>query len=310
MKKLKIVLAQPRGFCAGVKRAIKIVETAIQRYGAPVWVLHEIVHNTHVIKNLSSAGAKFVEDINEIPSGALTIFSAHGVATAIEEKAAEKDLKVIDATCPLVKKVHHQAKRYNKLGHDIIIIGHHGHPEVEGTLGRVDGNVTVVSTIDDIRRLQVNDPEKVAYVTQTTLSTDDTRELISELKKRFPNIKGPNLRDICYATQSRQDAVRRLADEVEMILVVGSQNSSNSNRLKETGLSRGLPAYLVDNADHVDLNWFHGKSVVGITAGASAPEVLVQDIIKMLGQHFDLEVKPQNGKEETMQFKLPKFPDF
>ncbi len=309
-KKLKIILAQPRGFCAGVKRAISIVETAIERYGRPVWVLHEIVHNTHVIKSLTEAGAIFVENIDDIPEKSITIFSAHGVATAVEKKAAQKGLKVIDATCPLVKKVHYQAQRYNKTGHDIVIIGHHGHPEVEGTLGRVNGKVTVVSTIEDVQRLEVTDPEKVAYVTQTTLSTDDTRELIKELKKRFPNIKGPNLRDICYATQSRQDAVRKLAEEVDMLLVVGSQNSSNSNRLRETGTARGLPAYLVDNADHVDLKWFEGKATIGITAGASAPEVLVQDIINMLKKHFDLVVKPQNGKRETMQFKLPKFPDF
>ncbi len=309
-KKLTVILAQPRGFCAGVKRAIKIVETAIEKYGAPVWVLHEIVHNTHVIKNLSEAGAIFVEDINEIPTGAITIFSAHGVATSVEEKAAQKSLKVIDATCPLVKKVHYQAQKYNKMGHDIVIIGHHGHPEVEGTLGRVDGNVTVVSTIEDVKKLKVANPEKVAYVTQTTLSTDDTRELIKELERRFPNIKGPNLSDICYATQSRQDAVRKLAEEVDMLLVVGSQNSSNSNRLRETGTARGLPAYLVDNADHVNLKWFENKSVVGITAGASAPEILVQNIIDMLQEHFCLDVRPQNGKKETMQFKLPKFPDY
>ena len=307
---LKIILAQPRGFCAGVKRAIKIVETALERYGKPVWVLHEIVHNTHVIKNLTGAGARFVEDIDEIPPGSITIFSAHGVSTAVEQKAKDKGLKVIDATCPLVKKVHHQAMRYNKSGHEIIIIGHHGHPEVEGTLGRVDGKVVVVSTIEDIRSLELPNPEKVAYVTQTTLSTDDTRELIEELNRRFPKIKGPDLKDICYATQSRQDAVRKLAEEVDMLLVVGSQNSSNSNRLRETGSARGLDAYLVDNADYVDLAWFDDKSVVGITAGASAPEVLVQDIIRMLEEHFELEVRPQNGKQETMQFKLPRFPDF
>ncbi len=309
-KRLRIILAQPRGFCAGVKRAINIVETAIERYGTPVWVLHEIVHNTHVIKSLSQAGARFVEEIDDIPPGSITIFSAHGVSNATEERAKEKGLKVIDATCPLVKKVHHQAMRYNKMGHDIVIIGHHGHPEVEGTLGRVMGRVIVVSTVEDIRALTLSDPKKVAYVTQTTLSTDDTRELISELARRFPEIKGPNLRDICYATQSRQDAVRKLAEEVQMLLVVGSQNSSNSNRLRETGRARGLEAYLVDNAQHVDLNWFNNKSVVGITAGASAPEILVQDIINMLKRHFVLDVRSQEGKEETMRFKLPKFPDF
>ena len=309
-KRLKIILAQPRGFCAGVKRAINIVESALEKYRPPVWVLHEIVHNTHVINELSEKGAKFVEDINEIPEGAVTIFSAHGVSKAVEHKAQEKGLKVIDATCPLVKKVHHQAQRYKKAGYDLIIIGHHGHPEVEGTVGRVDGIVKVISTLEDIDSLNPKDPEKLAYVTQTTLSTDDTRHLIDELKRRFPSLKGPDLKDICYATQSRQEAVRQLANDVDMLLVVGSQNSSNSNRLRETGSARGLPAYLVDNADHVDLKWFEGKKVVGITAGASAPEILVQNVIEKLKKHFDVIVESQNGKRETMHFKLPTLPDF
>ncbi len=309
-KKLKIILAQPRGFCAGVKRAIKIVESALEKYKPPVWVLHEIVHNTHVINELSEKGAKFVEDINDIPKGVVTIFSAHGVSKAVEHKAKEKGLKVIDATCPLVKKVHHQAQRYKKSGYELIIIGHHGHPEVEGTVGRVDGKVKVISTLKDIDFLNPKNPQKLAYVTQTTLSTDDTRHLIDELKRRFPNLKGPDLKDICYATQSRQEAVRQLADDVDMLLVVGSQNSSNSNRLRETGSAKGLPAYLVDNADYVDLKWFEGKTTVGITAGASAPEILVQNVIKKLKRHFDVEVRSQNGKSETMQFKLPPLPDF
>ena len=309
-KKLKIILAQPRGFCAGVKRAIKIVESALEKYKPPVWVLHEIVHNTHVINELSEKGAKFVEDINDIPKGVVTIFSAHGVSKAVEHKAKEKGLKVIDATCPLVKKVHHQAQRYKKSGYELIIIGHHGHPEVEGTVGRVDGKVKVISTLKDIDFLNPKNPQKLAYVTQTTLSTDDTRHLIDELKRRFPNLKGPDLKDICYATQSRQEAVRQLADDVDMLLVVGSQNSSNSNRLRETGSAKGLPAYLVDNADYVDLKWFEGKTTVGITAGASAPEILVQNVIKKLKRYFDVEVSSQNGKSETMQFKLPPLPDF
>ncbi len=308
MKRLEITLAQPRGFCAGVKRAIKIVETALSLYNDTVWVIHEIVHNTHVIKNLSAAGAKFVEDLQDIPPGSITIFSAHGVATAVEKKAEEMRLKTIDATCPLVKKVHHQAQRYAKKGHAIIIIGHHGHPEVEGTLGRVNGEVHVVSTIEDIENLHVSNPEKLAYVTQTTLSTDDTRDLIDVLNKKFPGIRGPNLKDICYATQSRQDAVRKISESIELLLVVGSPNSSNSNRLRETGAAKGLPAYLVDNADAIDMNWLEGKKRIGITAGASAPEILVQEVIERLGRHFDISLKTMKGREEAMKFKQPAFP--
>ena len=309
-RKLEIILAQPRGFCAGVKRAIKIVETALEKYQDQVWVLHEIVHNTHVIRELTEKGAKFVEDINEIPDNSITIYSAHGVSKAVEERASQKGLKVIDATCPLVKKVHHQAQRYQKAGHEIIIIGHHGHPEVEGTLGRVDGRVEVISTLEDIENLRVRNPQKVAYVTQTTLSTDDTRHLIDALKEKFPNLKGPELKDICYATQSRQDAVRKLANKIDVLLVVGSKNSSNSNRLRETGASKGLSAYLVNDATEVDLTWFEGKNIVGITAGASAPEVLVQDVVEKLRQNFDVTINSQKGKQETTQFKLPDFPDF
>ncbi len=308
MKRLEIKLAQPRGFCAGVKRAIKIVETALSLYDNSVWVIHEIVHNTHVIKNLSEAGANFVEDISEIPPGSVTIFSAHGVSTAVEKKAAEMGLKTIDATCPLVKKVHHQAQRYAKNGHAIVIIGHHGHPEVEGTLGRVNGEVHVVSTISDINNLNVSNPDKLAYVTQTTLSTDDTRDLINALKEKFPRVHGPDLKDICYATQSRQDAVRKLSESIDVLLVVGSPNSSNSNRLRETGAARGLPAYLVDNAEAIDLKWIEKADRVGITAGASAPEILVQKVIERLGRHYDISVETMEGREESMKFKQPVFP--
>ncbi len=309
MRKLEIILAQPRGFCAGVKRAIKIVETALAMYEGTVWVIHEIVHNTHVIKNLSRAGARFVEDVGEIPPGSIAIFSAHGVATAVEKKAQEMRLKTVDATCPLVKKVHHQAQRYAKKGHAIVIIGHHGHPEVEGTLGRVNGEVHVVSTVKDIENLQVSTPERIAYVTQTTLSTDDTRGLIHVLNQRFPGIRGPALKDICYATQSRQDAVRKISESIELLLVVGSPNSSNSNRLRETGAAKGLPAYLVDNAEAIDLKWLEGKTRIGITAGASAPEILVQEVVKRLGRHFDISVETMKGREESMKFKQPVFPD-
>ncbi len=308
MKRLEIVLAQPRGFCAGVKRAIKIVETALSRYDDTVWVIHEIVHNTHVIQNLSKAGARFVEELEEIPPGSITIFSAHGVAMAVEKKAEEMGLITIDATCPLVKKVHHQAQRYAKTGHTIIIIGHHGHPEVEGTLGRVNGKVHVISTIEDIENLKVSRTDKLAYVTQTTLSTDDTRDLINMLNEKFPGIHGPNLKDICYATQSRQDAVRKISESIELLLVVGSPNSSNSNRLRETGAAQGLPAYLVDNAGAIDMKWLEGKKRIGITAGASAPEVLVQEVIERLGRHFDISVETMQGREESMRFKQPVFP--
>ncbi len=310
MDKIEIILAQPRGFCAGVKRAIKIVETALTLYDDTVWVIHEIVHNTHVIKNLSDAGARFVEDISEIPPGSITIFSAHGVSTEVEKKAAEMGFKTIDATCPLVKKVHHQAQRYAKKGHVIIIIGHHGHPEVEGTLGRVTGEVHVVSTIEDIENLHVSNLNKLAYVTQTTLSTDDTRNLIKALNEKFPDIRGPNLKDICYATQSRQDAVREISESIDVLLVVGSPNSSNSNRLRETGASRGMPAYLVDNAGAIDMKWLEGKKRVGLTAGASAPEILVQNVIERLNKYFDISVSQMEGKEESMRFKQPVFPKF
>ncbi len=310
MRQLEIILAQPRGFCAGVKRAIKIVETALELYDGEVWVLHEIVHNTHVIKNLSRAGARFVEDIEEIPPDSITIFSAHGVSVEVEKNAAKKGLKTIDATCPLVKKVHHQAQRYAKEGHSIVIIGHHGHPEVEGTFGRVTGEVHVVSRLEDINRLQLSDPEHVAYVTQTTLSTDDTRDLITALKNRFPSIKGPDLNDICYATQSRQDAVRKISKHIDILFVVGSPNSSNSNRLKETGVAKGLPAYLVDNADAIDMSWLNGMKRLGITAGASAPEILVQNVIDRMARHFAIKVSTMTGREESMKFKQPVFPQF
>lgn len=310
MRQLEIILAQPRGFCAGVKRAIKIVETALELYDREVWVLHEIVHNTHVIKNLSQAGARFVEDIEEIPPDSITIFSAHGVSVEVEKNAAKKGLKTIDATCPLVKKVHHQAQRYAKEGHSIVIIGHHGHPEVEGTFGRVTGEVHVVSRLEDINRLQLSDPEHVAYVTQTTLSTDDTRDLITALKNRFPSIKGPDLNDICYATQSRQDAVRKISKHIDILFVVGSPNSSNSNRLKETGVAKGLPAYLVDNADAIDMSWLNGMKRLGITAGASAPEILVQNVIDRMARHFAIKVSTMTGREESMKFKQPVFPQF
>lgn len=309
-KKLKIILAKPRGFCAGVNRAIKIVESALEHYGPPVYVLHEIVHNTHVIQRLSANGAIFVEELEEIPEGTLTIFSAHGVSKSVVRHAQERRLKIVDATCPLVTKVHHQAQRYIKEGYDIVVIGHAGHPEVEGTLGRIDGNATVISSPDDVLRLDAGNQRPLAYVTQTTLSIDDTKEIIKSLESRFPGIKGPELKDICYATQSRQNAVRKLAREIDILLVVGSKNSSNSNRLREAGEHQGLPAYLIDSADDMDLAWFENKETVGLTAGASAPEVLVQGVIKRLSSHFEITTREMDGTTEVMKFKLPPFPKF
>ena len=309
-KKLKIILAKPRGFCAGVNRAIKIVESALEHYGPPVYVLHEIVHNTHVIQRLSANGAIFVEELEEIPEGTLTIFSAHGVSKSVVRHAQERRLKIVDATCPLVTKVHHQAQRYIKEGYDIVVIGHAGHPEVEGTLGRIDGNATVISSPDDVLRLDAGNQRPLAYVTQTTLSIDDTKEIIKSLESRFPGIRGPELKDICYATQSRQNAVRKLAREIDILLVVGSKNSSNSNRLREAGEHQGLPAYLIDSADDMDLAWFENKETVGLTAGASAPEVLVQGVIKRLSSHFEITTREMDGTTEVMKFKLPPFPKF
>jgi len=307
---MKIILAQPRGFCAGVNRAIKIVESAIEKYNPPVFVLHEIVHNTHVINRLSESGAVFVEELEDIPEHTITIFSAHGVSEAVVRRAEERGLKIIDATCPLVTKVHHQAQRYRNEGYDIIVIGHAGHPEVEGTLGRIEGKATVISNPEEVASIPEPANRRIAYVTQTTLSIDDTKDIISALNDRFPEIKGPELKDICYATQSRQNAVRELASMIDLLLVVGSVNSSNSNRLRETGQHRGLPAYLIDNAEVMDLSWFTDDMTVGLTAGASAPEVLVQDVVKKLRNNFNVEVENMEGEAEMMKFKLPKLPDY
>jgi 4-hydroxy-3-methylbut-2-enyl diphosphate reductase len=311
---MEIILARPRGFCAGVKRDIKIVQSAIEKYTPPVYVLHEIVHNSHVIKSLAEQGAVFVEELEEIPSGSVTIFSAHGVSNAVVERAADRRLKVIDATCPLVTKVHRQAQRYRAQGRDIIVIGHAGHPEVEGTIGRVEGPVHVISTLDDVKALSVSDPSKLAYVTQTTLSTDDTRHLIDGLTERFPDIKGPDLSDICYATQSRQDAVRKMSamDGIDLLLVVGSENSSNSNRLREAGESHGLKSELVDNAGKIDPAWLEGRQRILVTAGASAPEVLVTGVVDRIRelQHVDKVSEMKEENREATHFKMPELPDF
>jgi len=302
---MRVVLAQPRGFCAGVERAIEIVERALARFGPPVYVRHEIVHNKHVVESLKGKGAVFVEEIDEVPDGAVTIFSAHGVSRAVADAATGRPLAVIDATCPLVAKVHKEAQRYHVEGREVILIGHAGHPEVEGTIGRVDGPVHLVSTVEDVARLAVADPTRVAYVTQTTLSVDDTRAVIEALKDRFPAIAGPDVRDICYATQNRQQAIRRLAREVDVILVIGSQNSSNSNRLREIGEDQNVPTHLIDDPRSIDRRWLEGARTIGITAGASAPETLVQDVVEALRGLGPLAVEELDGVAERVHFKLP-----
>jgi 4-hydroxy-3-methylbut-2-enyl diphosphate reductase len=302
---MKAHLANPRGFCAGVDRAIEIVEHALKRYGAPVYVLHEIVHNRHVLENLRSRGVHFVKELSDIPSGAITIFSAHGVSEEVERVGRERSLRVIDATCPLVTKVHSQARLYDSDEFELILIGHPGHPEVEGTEGRFTGKVHILSTPDEVEALTLEAPKRLAYVTQTTLSVDDTREVIDALTTRFPGIEGPDLADICYATQNRQNAVREMARLVELLIVVGSSNSSNSNRLRELGERAGVSSYLVDDADQIDAAWFEGIENVGVTAGASAPEALVQLILKRLKELGVTSTHELPGEDEQIVFKLP-----
>jgi len=302
---LKVVLAQPRGFCAGVERAIEIVERALKKFGPPIYVRHEIVHNRHVVEDLRTRGAVFVDELDEIPPGAMTVFSAHGVAKRVEEVARERGLPVIDATCPLVAKVHNEGRRYAGAGREIVLVGHAGHAEVEGTIGQIDGVVHLVQTVEDVATLHPGTPDRLAYITQTTLSVDDTRGIINALKARFPEIVGPDVRDICYATQNRQQAVRDLAQMVDMILVVGSRNSSNSNRLKEIGDEIGKPAYLIDDAEALRAEWFHGIATVGLTAGASAPETLVQGVIDGLRKFDAVEVTTLAGVAENVRFRFP-----
>lgn len=302
---MEVILAQPRGFCAGVVRAVEIVERALDIYEPPIYVLHEIVHNRYVVDNLKKRGAVFVETLDKVPLGALCIFSAHGVATTVVKNAKERQLQVIDATCPLVTKVHSQAQRYAQKGFEIIIIGHAGHAEVEGTRGCVDGTVHVLCSIEEVKTLQVKDSERVAYITQTTLSVDDTRHVIEALTARFPKIQGPALSDICYATQNRQNAVRQLTTEVEVLLVVGAHNSSNSNRLREVGTQTGVRAYLIENADDLQVEWFTDNPTVGVTAGASAPEILVDEVLQRLPNFGVVAVKTMPGKPEKTTFSLP-----
>lgn len=303
---MDILLAQPRGFCAGVVRAVEIVEQALDLYGPPVYVFHEIVHNHRVVKDLLARGAVFTETISDIPSGSIAIFSAHGVSMSIVEQAQQRRLRVIDATCPLVTKVHLQARKYADKGYEVIIVGHQGHPEVEGTRGSLDGRVHVLCSLEEVDSLQVRDPEHVAYVTQTTLSVDDTRDVLDALKRRFPAIQGPELNDICYATQNRQTAVRNLSREIDVLLVVGARNSSNSNRLREVGEHSGVMAYLVQDADDLQPDWFLPDMRVGITAGASAPEILVQQVLQRLLRRFGkCSVREVHGLRESTSFRLP-----
>ena len=307
---MQIVLATPRGFCAGVDRAIEIVERALEIFGAPIYVRHEVVHNRYVVNDLHNKGAVFVEELSEVPSGATVIFSAHGVSQAVRKEAAERKLKVFDATCPLVTKVHLEVSRHAKHNDEVILIGHAGHPEVEGTLGQYldseDGHIHLIETADDISNLRIDTGKKLAYVTQTTLSVDDTSEIIQGLQQKFPHIQGPKKDDICYATQNRQDAVKQLADQCELVLVVGSTNSSNSNRLKELALSRGISSHLIDGAEDIKTEWFEGIEKVGITAGASAPEVLVENVIQKIQSWFDADIIKDKGPEENIVFQLPK----
>lgn len=301
---MEVILARPRGFCAGVKRAITIVRQALDKYGAPVYVLHEIVHNTHVIKELSDKGAVFVEKLEEIPSGSVVIFSAHGVSLATKDRAAQLGLRTIDATCPLVSKVHLRVMRLNRLGYDVLVLGHKGHPEVVGTCGHATGAVHVVSSPEEVAQHQVADPLRVGYVTQTTLSLDDTRDLLAAIRKRFPDISAPERTDICYATTNRQNAVKELSSRIDLLLVVGSKNSSNSNRLREVAAHRGVAAQLIDHAEEIDPAWLRGVERVGVTAGASAPEVLVGQVVEWLRAHGATSVQETAGEEENVVFAV------
>jgi 4-hydroxy-3-methylbut-2-enyl diphosphate reductase len=306
---MEIMLANPRGFCAGVDRAIEIVERAIELFGAPIYVRHEVVHNRFVVDGLRAKGAVFVEELSEIPDGATVIFSAHGVSRAVQEAAAARGLRVFDATCPLVTKVHLEVARYSKEGRETVLIGHAGHPEVEGTMGRYDagsgGDIYLVESPEDVAKLEVRDPARLAFVTQTTLSVDDTSAVIDALRARFPEIVGPRKDDICYATQNRQDAVKLLAGDCDLMLVVGSPNSSNSNRLREIAEKQGVEAYLIDGADDIDPAWLEGRKRVGVTAGASAPEVLVQEVVAAVRAAGALDVVEHPGRPENVVFSLP-----
>ena len=302
---MRIVLAQPRGFCAGVVRAVEIVEKALGQFGAPVYVRHEIVHNRRVVEALEAQGAVFVEELDAVPAGAVTVFSAHGVAPAVEAEAARRGLPVIDATCPLVSKVHQEGRRYAQQGRPVVLIGHAGHAEVAGTIGQIAGEVHLVASVAEVEALPIPPERPIAYVTQTTLSVDDTRAIIAALHRRYPDMIGPDTRDICYATQNRQTAVRELAKRVDLLLVVRAANSSNSSRLREIGAEQGVPCHLIPDAEAVQRTWLQGVGTLGITAGASAPESLVQEVIARIRQWVPVEVATLPGIVEDVQFKLP-----
>ncbi len=302
----EILLAQPRGFCAGVDRAIEIVERALAQFGAPIYVRHEIVHNAYVVNDLRSKGAIFIEELDDVPAGNIVIFSAHGVSKSVQADATARGLKVFDATCPLVTKVHMEVGKMQREGREIIMIGHAGHPEVEGTMGQSEQGMHLVETAEDVDSLTVKDPSLLAYVTQTTLSVDDTADVIAALKRRFPDIGEPKKGDICYATTNRQEAVKFMAPQVDVVIVVGSPNSSNSNRLREVAQKKGAPAYMVDNAEQINPAWLEGKDRIGVTAGASAPEVLVQAVINRLKEYGAKSVRSLAGAEESVTFPMPK----
>jgi len=307
---MRILLASPRGFCAGVDRAIDIVERAIELFGAPIYVRHEVVHNRHVVERLRGMGARFVEELAEVPDGATVIFSAHGVSSAVEDEAGRRGFQVFDATCPLVTKVHLEVARYARDARDVVLIGHAGHPEVEGTMGRFDaslgGVIHLVENIGDVEKLQPRRPETLAFVTQTTLSVDDTQAIVDALRRRFPQLQAPRVEDICYATQNRQDAVKRLLEQCDVLVVVGSTSSSNSNRLRELADRAGIPGYLVDGPDNLQREWFEGRSAVGVTAGASAPELLVQQVVERLRSWGGSVPREILGREENVVFSLPR----
>ena len=307
---MKIILANPRGFCAGVDRAIEIVERALEVFGAPIYVRHEVVHNRYVVGNLRDKGAIFVEELDQVPDGATVIFSAHGVSRQVQEQAKQRGLRVFDATCPLVTKVHLEVARHARAGREVVLIGHAGHPEVEGTMGQYDaangGAVYLVEGPDDVASLDIRNPAELAYVTQTTLSVDDAARVVAALRERFPLLQGPKKDDICYATQNRQDAVKALADQCDVVLVVGSPNSSNSNRLREVSEGRGTPAYLIDGPADLQAEWLTEARNIGLTAGASAPEVLVQDVIAALSALTHADVEEMDGQRENHVFPLPK----
>lgn len=302
----EILLAQPRGFCAGVDRAIEIVERALQQFGAPIYVRHEIVHNAYVVNDLREKGAVFIEELDDVPPGNTVIFSAHGVSQSVRDDATARGLTVFDATCPLVTKVHIEVAKMRRENREIIMIGHHGHPEVEGTMGQSDGGMYLVETVDDVAKLQVIDPDLLAYVTQTTLSVDDTLDIIASLKQKYPNIREPKKGDICYATTNRQEAVKFMAPQVDLVIVVGSANSSNSNRLREVAQKMGTASYMVDNAEQINPDWIVDCDRIGVTAGASAPEVLVKQVIDRLKQLGAKSVRTLEGVEENVMFPMPK----